>query len=229
MKFDMKLKVTELKRPMLNRKLSGMLSDNQLDEINTKIKSIGASQEEQEQIINSFVSFPSILENSSYSIQSYLNAVMFITMLSVGNTVIDSYRIVFPERFQKMVDEGRDRKTIQAYASAYNSTKLVNLLKKQVLIPFYILNQHTRQDALNKMQHLMYEGKTDFIQLKAAECILNVLETPKELDLNVNTTTTLSDDAKELKLMLDQVVNATMNAVDEGVDSKVFLKPIDAV
>ena len=80
-------------------------------------------------------------------------------------------------------------KDIASYVTAYNKSKLVNLIFEQTLIPSHVLNQDLYQRALNVQADLMINAKSEKVRCDAANSLLTQLKAPEvkkvELDIGV--------------------------------------------
>jgi hypothetical protein len=107
----------------------------------------------------------------------------------MGCTNIDAYSKTFPDKILRFNNEGVSAKDIASYVTAYNKSKLVNLILEQTLIPSYVLNQDLYQKALNVQAELMVTAKSEKVRSDAANSLLSHLKMPEkqtvELDLTV--------------------------------------------
>ena len=80
-------------------------------------------------------------------------------------------------------------KDIASYVTAYNKSKLVNLIFEQTMVPFHVLNQDVYQKAINVQAELMLHANSEKVRSDAAAHILTHLKPPEttkiELDVGV--------------------------------------------
>jgi hypothetical protein len=119
------------------------------------------------------------------SLEQYINAVHFVSLKMTGHSTIAAYSIVFPERMDRHVALGRSEKTISAYVSTFNRSKLVIAIEAQAIIPLYIVNQHVAQKAINKQVQLMATA-SDTVAQKAADSLLNHLKVPEVVQMQMD-------------------------------------------
>jgi hypothetical protein len=94
------------------------------------------------------------------------------------------------------VAQGLQAKDIASYVTAYNKSKLVNLIFEQTLIPSYVLNQDLYQRALNVQADLMVNSGSDKVRCDAANSLLTHLKMPEtqkvELEIGVKEDSSIS-------------------------------------
>jgi hypothetical protein len=78
------------------------------------------------------------------------------------------------------VAQGVAAKDIASYVTAYNKSKLVNLVFEQTLIPSYVLNQDLYQKALNVQADLMVSAHSEKVRTDAANSLLTHLKMPEK-------------------------------------------------
>lgn len=135
------------------------------------------------------ISFSTVMQNGRFKLQSYVDAVRYISHKIRGKTDNDSYKCTFPERYAVWVKNGTPQKDISSAISSYNKNKLVNLVWEQALIPAHIYNADIFQEALNTQAELMQNAKSEKVRCDAANSILTHLKRPEvqkiELDVGI--------------------------------------------
>lgn len=131
--------------------------------------------------------YTTLLSEGRYKLQGYIDAVKFVSYKLIGNSNLESYVKTFPDRYQRLVDEGASNETISSYATMYNKTQLVNKIYEQTLVPTHVLNADIYQKAINTQAHLMMHAKSEKVRTDAANSLLNHLKKPEknkiELDI----------------------------------------------
>jgi len=168
------------------------------------------------------LSYAHVMADGKYKMENYVSAVKYVSHKLMGASNIAAYTKTFPDKYQDFVSRGVDAKDIASYVTAYNKSKLVNLIMEQTLIPSYVLNQDLYQKALNVQAELMLTAKSEKVRSDAANSLLTQLKMPEitrvQMDLNVKEdgsiaalrATTL-ELAKQQRLMLE---SGAMNAQD---------------
>jgi len=135
------------------------------------------------------VSYTSVMADGRFKVANYIEAVKYVSHKLMGCTNIDAYSKTFPDKIARFLAQGVASKDIASYVTAYNKSKLVNLIFEQTLIPSYVLNQDLYQKALNVQAALMVESKSDKVRCDAANSLLTHLKMPEtqkvELALSV--------------------------------------------
>ena len=135
------------------------------------------------------LSYTKVMQDGKFKVSGYVDAVRYVSYKLMGHTNIDSYIKTFPDKYQRFLDQGVAAKDIASYVTAYNKSKLVNLIFEQTIIPSYVLNQDLYQKALNVQAELMVSSKSDMVRTTAANSLLTQLKMPEkqkvELDINV--------------------------------------------
>lgn len=119
----------------------------------------------------------------------HISAVKYVSHKLMGATNIEAYSKTFPDKMQRFAAHGVAAKDIASYVTAYNKSKLVNLIFEQTLIPSYVLNQDLYQKALNVQAELMVSANSEKVRCDAANSLLAHLKMPEtqkvELEIGV--------------------------------------------
>lgn len=170
-------------KPSINQEL--------IDQINSSISDPEALEIYKENLI----SFSSVLQQGKFKLSSYLNAVRYVGFKVMGSSNQDAYIKTFPDKYQGFLVSGVSAKDIASYITAYNKSKLVNLIFEQALIPTHILNAPLFQRALNVQAELMLNAKSEMVRMQAANSLLTQLKPPEvrkvELDIGIKEDSTI--------------------------------------
>lgn len=138
---------------------------------------------------DNLLSYTKVMADGRFKIQNYIDAVKYVSHKLLGCSNIDAYMKTFPDKYNRFVQQGVTPKDIASYVTAYNKSKLVNLIFEQTLVPHYVLNQDLYQKALNVQAELMVSANSEKVRCDAANSLLTHLKMPEtqkvELDLNV--------------------------------------------
>lgn len=136
---------------------------------------------------DNLLSYTRVMADGRFKVQEYVNAVRYVSHKLMGCTNIDAYTKTFPDKYARFVAQGVAAKDIASYVTAYNKSKLVNLVFEQTLIPSYVLNQDLYQKALNVQADLMVNAKSEKVRCDAANSLLTQLKMPEtqKVELNV--------------------------------------------
>ncbi len=168
---------------------------------------------------DNLLGFTSVLMDGKFTMDSYVDAVRFVSFKLMGNSAVEAYTKTFPDRFQRMLGEGRDNKFVCTLASSYNKNVLVNKIFEQTIIPSHILNAGMYQDALNVQHDLMHNAKSEHVRMNAADSIMTQLKMPEtqklELDINIGEDQSI----KELRDTTLELVRQQRGMIESGASS----------
>ncbi len=191
-----------------------------------------------EEFKTNMISYSTVLSQGKYSIEEYMKATHFVTLLLLEHKDIDAYRIVFPERYQRLIDKGLNRSRISSYATNYKQNKLVSQILEQTMIPSNILNAPMYQEALNHSRYLMLNARSETVQQKAAETIMIQLKGPEtsklEIDISLNQSDAVNDNEQfmielaEKKLELMKLGGNVKNITNMMVDKTDIIEAEEA-
>ena len=138
---------------------------------------------------DNLLSYTKVMQDGRFKVTEYVNAVKYVSHKLMGCTNIDAYSKTFPDKIQRFAAQNVASKDIASYVTAYNKSKLVNLIFEQTLIPAYVLNQDLYQRALNVQADLMVNANSEKVRTDAANSLLTHLKPPEvkkvELDIGV--------------------------------------------
>lgn len=138
---------------------------------------------------DNLLSYTRVMADGRFKISGYVDAVRYVSHKLMGATNIEAYTKTFPDKYARFVAQGVVAKDIASYVTAYNKSKLVNLIFEQTLIPSYVLNQDLYQKALNVQAELMVNANSEKVRTDAANSLLTHLKMPEvtkvELDIGM--------------------------------------------
>lgn len=167
-------------------KVKKSINQELIDQINNTL----ADPEMFEAYRDNLLSYTRVMADGRFKISSYIDAVRYVSHKLMGCTNIEAYTKTFPDKYQRFIQQGVSSKDIASYVTAYNKSKLVNLIFEQTLIPSYVLNQDLYQKALNVQAELMLDDSiSPKVRSDAANSLLTHLKMPEtqkvELEIGV--------------------------------------------
>ena len=207
-------------------KVRKSINQELIDQINTTL----ADPDMYEHYRDNLLSYTRVMSDGRFKVSEYVNAVKYVSHKLMGRTNIESYSLTFPEKIDRFTTQGVAAKDIASYVTAYNKSKLVNLIFEQTLIPSYVLNQDLYQKALNVQADLMITARSEKVRSDAAAHLMNALKMPEvtkvELDVSVKEDSsisalraaTLALAAQQRQMMQAGLVNAQQVAHSKVVD-----------
>ena len=181
----MELLTVEQFQQALPDKMKKSVNQDLVDSINQTL----GDPESFEYYRNNLLSYTKVIQDGRFKIQEYINAVRYVSFKLMGCSNIDAYSRTFPDKIQRFSAQGVAAKDVASYVTAYNKSKLVNLIYEQSLIPSYVLNQDLYQKALNTQAELMLTAKSEKVKTDAANSLLTHLKPPevKKVELEIGT------------------------------------------
>lgn len=137
---------------------------------------------------DNLVSYTSVMQDGRFKVKEYINAVRYVSHKLMGCTHIEAYSKTFPEKIIRFAAQKVESKDVASYVTAYNKSKLVNLIYAQTLIPSYVLNQDLYQKALNVQAELMVGAHSEKVRTDAANSLLTHLKMPEKQKLELDIT-----------------------------------------
>ncbi|MCA9911980.1 MAG: hypothetical protein KC496_01470 [Anaerolineae bacterium] len=222
---------TEQFRAALPDKVKKSVNQELIDQINTTL----SDPELYENYRDNLISYTSVMADGKFQVNKYVDAVRYVSFKLMGCTNIDAYIKTFPDKYSNFVASGVSAKDIASYVTAYNKSKLVNLIFAQTLVPTHVLNQDLYQRALNTQADLMMNAKSEKVRCDAANSLLVQLKAPEvkkvELDIGVKEDSSINalrqttmELARQQRLMMEA---GAMNA-QEIAHSKLVIDVEDA-
>jgi hypothetical protein len=211
----MELLTTDQFKEALPDKVKKSINQSLIDQINATL----SNPEEYENFRDNLLSYGKVMAEGKFKVPNYICAVRYVSYKLQGRTNIESYSLTFPGKVERFAKQGVSSKDIASYVTAYNKSKLVNLIMEQSLVPSWVLNQDLYQRALNTQAELMDTANSEKVRSDAANSILTHLKQPEtskvELDVNVKQDSSISQlrDAT-MKLVAQQREALQAGAVD---------------
>ena len=218
-------------RTALPDKVKKSVNQELIDQVNKTL----AEPELYETYRDNLISYTSVMKDGKFKVSGYVDAVMYVSHKLMGCTNIEAYTKTFPDKYQRFVQQGVAAKDIASYVTAYNKSKLVNLIFEQTIIPSYVLNQDLYQKALNVQAELMVTAKSEKVRSDAANSLLTHLKMPEtqkvELEIGVREDSTIAalrattmELSRQQRLMME---SGAMN-VQEVAHSKLTVVDVEA-
>lgn len=197
-------------------KVKKSINQELIDKINTTL----ADPDAYEAYRDNLLSYTKVMADGRFKIENYVDAVRYVSHKLMGCSNIEAYTKTFPDKYQRFVQQGVQAKDIASYVTAYNKSKLVNLIFEQTLIPSYVLNQDLYQKALNVQAELMVSAHSEKVRSDAANSLLTHLKMPEtqkvELEIGVKEDSSIAalrattlELARQQRLMME---SGAMNA-----------------
>lgn len=211
----MSLTVDEFKNA-LPAKMRKSINPVVIQEINTKL----ADPDMYEHYRENLLGYAHVMQDGKFKVDSYVNAVKYISQKLMGKTNAQAFELVFPTKVKDWVARNLEQKDMASYITAYNKSKLVTLLYEQTMTPFWIMNQDLYQKAINTQAVLMTDAKSEKVRSDAANSLLTHLKPPEtqkvELDIGVKENSAIQMLRETTQALVarqrEMIVSGTMDA-----------------
>ena len=197
-----------------------------------KINNTLKNEEEWESYRENLLSYTHVLQKGKFKMEQYLNAVRYVGFKVMGHTNKDAYIKTFPKKYNGFIQSGVTAKDISSYTTAYNKSKLVNLIFEQTLVPVHILNAPVLQEAINVQISIMKDEEVSpKVRSDAANSLMTHLKGPETKRVELDIAVDAGDTINVYKQAMGQFVEAQMALAAEGGDLKAItnapIKPKD--
>lgn len=189
------------------------------DELMDKLNRMGSDPLLLDSMKENFISYISVLSSGKYKMDDYLHAVKFVSHKLLGDSDIDAYTKTFPERYQRLVDEGVARSDMGAYVSAYRKNKLVVQIIEQTLVPDHIFNAPLRQQMLNEAANIALNGRSEVARVQAINTILANTKAPETIKMELDIGMKENDAIAELREVTQKLARQQRLAIESGVST----------
>lgn len=204
---------TEQFKEALPKQLRGNVDSSIINSINQLLQDPELALNYRENLL----SFTSVMKSGKYKITDYLNAVRFVSHRMLGDTNIESYSKVFPDRIAKFTAQGYTSKKISSFVYAYSKNQLVMQIYEQSLIPTHILNADTFQQAINVQVGLMNDTSVSpKVRSDAANSLLTHLKRPEAQKIELGITHKEDDATKDLREAIRDLADQQAKSIQHG-------------
>ncbi|MGL4616507.1 MAG: hypothetical protein ACRCVV_21970 [Shewanella sp.] len=203
-------------RKALPRELQARVTPEFIAKINQAVADPFTAEMMRENIFG----YLNVISEGKFKLDSYVDAVRYVSYKSMGDTNIRAYVKTFPEKYNYFVKAGVTEKDIASYVSAYNKSKLVKLIYEQSLVPVWLVNAENYQKAINVQVSLMMD--TDIspkVRSDAANSLLTHLKRPEAAKVQVSVDLKETDAMKELRELTSTFAQQQHQSILQGQGS----------
>lgn len=165
------------------------------------------------------IGYTTVMTDGKHKLESYINAVKFVTYKVMNKTNIEAYQLTFPDRYADFLARGVSPKDVSSHVAAYGKGKLVAAVMEQSLIPSWILNQDMYQAALNIQFELARGATSEKVRCDAANSILTHLKMPEKARVELSVTGEANDAIKALHASTMALVEAQQRDISAGIST----------
>ena len=211
---DEVLSVDALKAIMPKRQKHN-ITQHFVDELNKLV----VDPEAREGFRENIMGYSSILGDPNIKLNTYVQAVKYVSYKMLGYSNQDSWIKTFPARYQRCVDAGKDAGFIRATVANYNRNKTVCTIIEQSMVPSWVVNQDMFQRALNTQCELMIGADSEKVRTEAANSLLVHLKQPETSKLTLDVNVKQDDSIRELRDATLELVKAQKEAIASGANT----------
>ena len=169
-----------------------------------------------ERFKENFITYTTALQGHKYSLQQYIDAVMYVSYKKMGLKNIDAFKKTFPGKMQRYYRDNKSEAHINALVSSYNKTLIVTKIMEQSMIPVHILNQDAFQEAVNAQLKILRTSKNDVAVVKAADSLMNHLKPPTETKVQLDVAINETPAQQEFKAESARLAQVQRNLIANG-------------
>jgi len=185
-------------------------------EMVTKVMTLLQDPDLHETYRENLLSYTKVMEEGKFKLSSYIDAVKYVSHRLMGKTMRDSYCATFPDKVQDWTLRGVDLKDQASYITAYNKTKLVNLIMEQSIVPTWVLNQDLQQKAINVQAELMVTAKSEMVRMQAANSLLTHLKQPESQKIELEVSQKENSAIDELRRATQELAAQQRQQIQSG-------------
>jgi hypothetical protein len=209
--------------PLTVESLKGVMPKRQKHNINKalvdELNLIVTDPEERDHFRENLLGYTNVLQDPNVRLPTYIEAVKYVSFKLMGYTNQESWIKTFPDRYARLLKDGKDEGFLRATVSCYNRGKVVNMILEQTLVPTYVLNQDLYQKALNVQAQLMMTADSEKVRTEAANSLLVNLKQPETTKLDISVGVKEDDSLRELRDATMELIEEQKKAIRAGVNS----------
>jgi hypothetical protein len=166
-----------------------------------------------------------LLGKQGVTLEKLINAVKFCSLKKHMSNK-RAWEIVFPDEYDRIVNSGRE---VDSHVSMYNSTYLVVEIDKMMLVPFHIMYDKYKHEALETQVNLMRgiganhdDRVTPHIQHLASKTVYEMLRGPEDrsFELKVGASDALVAQNREMLEGIQEIVRMQAEGFKNGGKAK---------
>lgn len=208
------LTVEALKATMPKR-MKGNITQSLVDKLNKLVN----DPDERVYFRENLLSYTHVLQDPNVKLEAYIHAVRYVSYKLMGMTNQEAWIKTFPDRYKRIMDDGKSSAHLRATVSGYNKNKIVATVYEQALIPVHVLNADVFQQAVTTQAQLMTDpGVSDKVRSDAANSLMAHLKPPEARKLELDVAVAEDDSLRELRRAASQLADAQRKAIELGTE-----------
>lgn len=203
----------------LSKQQRNLVDEGTVEEINK----LAADPDYGEEFLQSYLDHLQVLADSPKNThEQYLRAVKFFSLVEAGNKLVDAYVKVFPDRFEarRRNNPNAGKEVIRGEASRYNSSKMVNEIRRVATIPVQLIHRHLLHESILETAKLMKTAKSEMVRQKAADTLIRELKPSEDANINIKVDDNTGSVIEELRKATQELAAKQQEAVLAGIPMK---------
>ena len=165
------------------------------------------------------LSYTHVLQDPNVKLEAYIHAVRYVSYKLMGLTNQEAWIKTFPDRYKRILNDGKSDAHLRATVSGYNKNKIVATVYEQALIPVHVLNADVFQKAVLTQAELMANPNvSDMVRMNAANSLMTHLKAPEARKLQLDVAVAEDDSLRELRHAVTELAKAQKDAIELGVE-----------
>lgn len=197
----------------LPKKVKNIVKQNDMEELDRLQEQFGFTRNE---LLDSVVKYSSILEERKTNFKHFINAIIFINFINLGDSKSDAYRKTFPDRLRSKKGELLNADQIAVKANNFYNNDLVQKMIHMLPMTNNILFFNERIKAMRIAVDLMENAYSEKVRIDAVKVVLENTKPPEELNINIKN----ESRADELLEKLRATAEKQAMLIDKGMNAK---------
>lgn len=165
------------------------------------------------------LSYADVLKKGKWKIESYVDAVRYVSYKLMGLNNQEAYIKTFPDRYAYFMNKGTSAAAISSYVHSYHNNKLVGLVMEQAIIPTHILGRDLFWKAAQVQAELMMTATSEKVRSDAANSLMGHLKPPETKKLELDVTAADDGTLDALRKSVESLTQMQQDVIRSGVQT----------
>jgi len=202
-------------RATMPKRMRSNINQSLVDKLNKLV----SDPDERVMFRENLLSYTHVLQDPNVKLEAYVHAVRYVSYKLMGMSNQDAWIKTFPDRYQRILNDGKSDLHLRATVSGYNKNKIVATVYEQALIPVHVLNADIFQKAVTTQAQLMTDPNvSDKVRSDAANSLMTHLKPPEARKLSLDIAVAEDDSLRELRHAVTELAQAQRKAIESGVE-----------
>jgi len=212
---DTSILTVDVLKATMPKRMRSNINQSLVDKLNKLV----TDPDERVHFRENLLSYTHVLQDPNVKLEAYIHAVRYVSYKLMGLTNQGAWIKTFPDRYQRILNDGKSPEHLRATVSGYNKNKIVAIVYEQALIPVHVLNADVFQKAVTTQAELMTNPNvSDKVRSDAANSLMTHLKPPEARKLNLDVAIVEDDSLRELRHAVTDLARAQRLAIEAGVE-----------